>query len=109
MKRSVTRYFVVSSEMEAHHKLTEFTKGKLVLIPLYQTGKPSSAECRETIIPNSSSSKSYAYVNHSPEKKPPAFGHDSGGGDLFGDESVDLRAANYISVVRERFRLEMAS
>lgn len=118
--------------MESNRKRRGFMKGKLVM-SFYRASKtPSSVQFSSKIKqsqPASTASvgfhveeKKFAISSSSPMKQKPLViamdgdaysdfvGHVEGtngaGASVAGDESVDLRAATYISYVQERFRLE---
>ncbi|KAI6700858.1 hypothetical protein NL676_015182 [Syzygium grande] len=112
--------------MESGHKCRGFIKAKLGL-PFYKAAKlpTSSVQYSSRVMPNQSSPSAattrVAFVVHQdvisqPKAQKVSFmvpdkGRDSLGqfDKLFGmpgDESVDLKAANYISSVQERFKLE---
>lgn len=111
--------------MESNRKRRGFMKGKLAM-PFYRVSKPSSAAVQYSskVKPNQTSPLAPSvgfvvdqeYVIPPPKQKvafiiPAENGRDSllkfdafyGAG---GDEGVDAKAANYISCVQERFKLD---
>ncbi|KAJ8648916.1 hypothetical protein MRB53_001939 [Persea americana] len=117
--------------MESNRKRRGFMKGKLMMSSYRASKTPSSVQFSSKIKqspPASTASvgfhvdeKKFA-ISSSPVKQMPSViavdgdaygdfvGHVEGtngaGASVAGDESVDLRAATYISYVQERFRLE---
>ncbi|KAJ6760945.1 hypothetical protein OIU79_025733 [Salix purpurea] len=84
--------------MEANYTQGGFTSsGKLVIMSLLQASNPSSFTVHYDNSVNSSLSSSIASVRRQ---------NDGGNLDLASDESIDFKAASYISSVRQRFLLE---
>ncbi|KAL6325601.1 hypothetical protein AAG906_023446 [Vitis piasezkii] len=107
--------------MEANRKRRGFMKGKLAM-PFYRVAKPSSTVQYSSKVKPSQTSPlapsvgfvvDQEYVIPQPKQKvafiiPAENGRDSlfGTYGAGGDEGVDAKAANYISVVQERFKLD---
>ncbi|OWM71422.1 uncharacterized protein LOC116194461 [Punica granatum] len=105
--------------MESNRKRRGFIKSKLGL-PFYKAAKPSSSTVQYSTkaTPNGQTSKqtvtvSYVvqeYIITQPKPKLSFVTPEKGRAEPFdvayGDEAVDLKAANYISSVQERFKLE---
>ncbi|KAK6928556.1 hypothetical protein RJ641_007147 [Dillenia turbinata] len=110
----------------ANRKRRGFVKGKLMM-PFYRSAKPSAAVpyTSSTKVKPSQSSPTTASVGYivdqdfvipRPKQKvsfilPENYGcesdyHNDNPYGVVGDESVDMKAASYISCVQERFKLE---
>ncbi|ONI19962.1 hypothetical protein PRUPE_3G308000 [Prunus persica] len=114
--------------MESNRKRRGFMKGKLM--PFYRAAKPSttSMQYSSKVKPSQASPNTAAYsvgfmdyviaaqpnqtvsfivpaADHSSQLKQ-QFDHKHYGAAAAGDESVDIKAATYISSVQERFKLE---
>ncbi|KAG8489714.1 hypothetical protein CXB51_017709 [Gossypium anomalum] len=108
--------------MDSNRKGRGFIKGKLA--PLYRAVKPTTAvQCTNKAKPNQGSSTTASvgfrvhrdYMISQPKKISFVVPADKNRENLsqidnffgvVGDESVDIKAATYISSVRERFKLE---
>lgn len=106
--------------MESNRKRRGFMKGKM-MNPLYRAAKPSSAVQYSSKIKPSQSCPSTASVGFlvnqdyafTPPKQqkvsfilPDNIGQFDNPFGVAADDSIDLKAARYISDVRERFKLE---
>lgn len=80
----------------------------MLVMSLYQAAKPSSST--QYVKPYLSSSVAsagvYDGVQHNPSKDKNSYSYSGIGYNSYGyDERIDEKAANYISSVRERFRI----
>lgn len=103
--------------MEANRRHRGF-KGKMMM-PLYRAPKPSIVQVSSKVkpTPSSLSTASLCYVGEDEVLNPAAKqkassvkkegGDFSVGGAVGGEDSIDKRAAAYISCVQERFKLEL--
>lgn len=99
--------------MDSNRKRKGLLKGKLV-VPFYKAGKPASSTVQfsSKVKPSQSfPSTTSTYVLAQPKPKVSFVLPDTGRDleSLYGvavDESVDIKAASYISSVQERFKLE---
>ncbi|KAJ9152708.1 hypothetical protein P3X46_026243 [Hevea brasiliensis] len=98
--------------MESNSKRSGFMKGELM--PFYRSPKPSSSNLQYTCIvikpsQSSPSAPSVGFLVHqeyiiAPPKQNKGYTYG-----VPGDESVDMKAASYISSVQERFKLEQSN
>ncbi|KAK3183158.1 hypothetical protein Dsin_030444 [Dipteronia sinensis] len=109
--------------MESKQNARGFIKGNKLVMSFHQAGKPTTSSSVAAVQYSSSQSASSVglYADH-PPKQNHAHAHyssyitcdDLGNSSSFGlvdnlysyDQSIDARAASYISGVQERFRLE---